>query len=235
MFHAEIEDSQDHSHDDPTKYSTFLDSRPQGMEYEAIKLIISLQRKYPKLRCHIVHLSASNALPLIRQARAEGIKLTVETTFHYLSLISEDIPDGRPDFKCCPPIRDKGNRELLWEAVKDGTIDFVVSDHSPCVASLKHLDDGNVMEAWGGISGLGLGLHLLWEEGIRRGLSVGHIVRLLSENSAEHAGLGGVKGRIASGFDADFVIWDPRSKTHVRLESFHLSYCSPVFDVRVLD
>src|ERR1700749_1866600 len=136
MFHSEVdnvEEEETHSHSNsnsviepPTKYSTFLNSRPQQMEYEAIKLIISLQRSYPNLRCHIVHLSASSALPLIRKAKADGINLTVETTFHYLSLVSDEIPDGRPDFKCCPPIRDKCNRELLWEAVKDGTIDCIV-------------------------------------------------------------------------------------------------------------
>jgi len=219
MFHAELDISENHSHSEPTKYSTFLNSRPQRMEYDAIQLIISLQRSYPDLRCHIVHLSASDALPLIRAAKADGIKLTVETTFHYLSLISEDVPDGRPEFKCCPPIRDNGNRELLWRAVKDGTIDCVVTDHSPCVASLKSLDAGNIMEAWGGISGLGFGLHLLWDEGRRRGLSVGHIARLLSETPAEHAGLKGVKGRIATGYDADFVIWDPEAGTQVKKET----------------
>lgn len=223
MFHAEVEGTESHTQGELTKYKTFLDSRPQIMEYEAIKLIISLQCSYPNLRCHIVHLSASNALPLIRQAKAEGIKLTVETTFHYLSLVSNDIPNGKPEFKCCPPIRDKTNRELLWEAVRDGTIDCVVSDHSPSVASLKKLEEGNIMDAWGGISGLGFGLHLLWEEGLRRGLSVGHIVRLLSEKSAEHAGLVGVKGKISVGYDADFVIWDPKGETHVsQLIVFHI-------------
>jgi len=102
--------------------------------------------------------------------------------------------------------------------VKDCTIDFVISDHSPCVASLKKLDEGNIMEAWGGISGLGFGLHLLWEEGIRRGLSAGQISRILSENSANHAGLKGIKGCIAPGYDADFVIWDPDDKTEIKKE-----------------
>jgi allantoinase len=185
------------------------------MEFEAIKFIISLQRSYPELRCHIVHLSAADALPLIRQAKKEGMNLTVETAFHYLSFVAEDIPLGRPDFKCCPPIRDKKNRELLWEAIIDGTIDFVVSDHSPCVAELKKLEEGNFMDAWGGISGLGLGLHLLWEEARRRGLSPSRIAELLSEKPAEHAGLAGVKGRIAPGYDADLVIWDPEGSTQV--------------------
>jgi len=221
MFHAELDNASpnNHTHLPPTEYSTFLTSRPEEMEYEAIKLIISLQRSHPNLRCHIVHLSASSALPLIRQAKSEGINLTVETTFHYLSLTAENIPHGRPEFKCCPPIRDERNRELLWEAVKDGTIDFVVSDHSPCVASLKKLEEGNIMEAWGGISGLGLGLHLLWEEGLRRGLSVGQISRLLSENPAKHAGLEGIKGCIAPGYDADFVIWNPDGKTEIKKEA----------------
>ena len=215
MFHAELEVERSKASDHPTHYSTFLNSRPEQMEYDAIEKIIELQRSYPSLHCHIVHLSASSALPLIRKAKKEGLNLTVETTFHYLCLSADEIPDGKPQFKCCPPIRDKRNRDLLWKAVIDGTIDMVVSDHSPCVASLKRLDDGNVMEAWGGISSLGFGLYLLWEEGLQRGLSVGRIVQLLSENPARLAGLQGhvgpKKGQIAEGYNADFVIWDPNS------------------------
>jgi allantoinase len=159
MFHAELDGTNDTSRTAetalPTKYSTFLASRPQQLEKDAISLITDLQVSFPALRCHIVHLSAAEALPQIRQAREAGLKLTVETCFHYLCLSSDEIPDGQPQFKCCPPIRESVNREKLWDALKDGLIDFVVSDHSPCIAELKRLDSGNIMEAWGGISTLG--------------------------------------------------------------------------------
>jgi len=196
--------------DDPSHYSTFLKSRPPQLETDAIKLVIELQKEHPTLRSHIVHLSAAEALPLIREAKANGLNITVETCFHYLCLNSEDVPNGHPEFKCCPPIRDDSNRQALWEALEEGTIDCVVSDHSPCVASLKRVDtDGDFMSAWGGISTLGLGLSLLWTEGQKRGLPIGKIIEWTSTNSARHASLGEIKGSLSVGYDADFIFWDP--------------------------
>ena len=221
LFHAELDRPSTPDDDSGTSdvsakantfYTTFLSSRPQRLETDAIDLITRLQRKHPSLRCHIVHLSASSALPLIRAARDSGLKLTVETCFHYLCLSSDNIPDGHPEFKCCPPIREHSNRELLWEALQDGVIDCVVSDHSPCVVELKNLDEGDVMGAWGGISTLGLGLSLLWTEARKRGLTVNQIVHWTSSKSAEHAGLGETKGRLAVGYDADLIIWDPEAQ-----------------------
>lgn len=214
LFHAELEDSShpeavDYTSEERTHYKTFLSSRPDSLEVDAISLITQLQEKYPSLRCHIVHLSASSALPIIRAAKARGSKLTVETCFHYLCLAADTIPNGHPEYKCCPPIRDETNRNLLWEALLDGTIDCIVSDHSPCVAKLKKLDEGDVMSAWGGISSLGLGLSLVWTEGMKRGATAGQIMRWVSQKTAEHAGLSGSKGTIAIGHDADLVVWDP--------------------------
>ena len=221
-FHAELNTPEGPlpnvtSHNQ-THYSTFLASRPQYLEVNAISLITQLQAHSPSLRCHIVHLSAASALPIIRKAKAEGAKLTVETCFHYLCLSSDEIPDGKPEFKCCPPIRDNVNRELLWEALKDGTIDFVVSDHSPCVADLKKLDEGDIISAWGGISTLGLGLSLLWTEiqKTQKGVSLSQIVEWTSRATAEHAGLGAMKGAIKVGADADIVFWDPEAEFQVR-------------------
>lgn len=181
----------------------------------AISLIIKLLREYPNLRCHIVHLSAAAAIPLIRDARAEGLPLTVETCFHYLCLAAEDIPSGHAEFKCCPPVRENANRDQLWDALKEGLIDFVVSDHSPCTLDLKRLDDGNLMAAWGGISTLGLGLSLLWTEGQKRGVSISNIVEWTSKNTAEHAGLGKCEGQIAVDYDGDLIIWDSEHKYEV--------------------
>lgn len=209
-------DEHDHlSNANPTLYHTFLHSRPQSLETAAIALITRLHAQYPTLRLHIVHLSASQALPLIRAAKNSGLPLTVETCFHYLTLDSGVIPDGRPEFKCCPPIRDAINRDELWDALKNGEIDCVVSDHSPCVAELKRVGEGDIMGAWGGISTLGLGLNLLWTEGRKRGFGVRDVVRWCCESTAKHVGLQDVKGSLRVGMDADLVVWDPEAEVKV--------------------
>ncbi|KAK7053281.1 Allantoinase [Paramarasmius palmivorus] len=219
LFHAELEEESAGqatvTEQDRTSYHTFLQSRPQDLEINAISLITKLQKSYPSLRCHIVHLSAASALPIIKAARASGAKLTVETCFHYLCLASDDIPKGRPEFKCCPPIREAHNCDKLWAALKDGTIDCVVSDHSPCVAELKCFNDGDIMGAWGGISSVGLGLSLLWTEGRKRGVGISDISKWTSLNTARHAGLDNIKGKLAVGYDADMVIWDPEAEFEV--------------------
>lgn len=219
LFHAELDSGtppNDADECDPRQYSTFLKSRPPQWEVDAIRLIADLQRQYPSLHCHIVHLSAADALSILREAKAAGLKLTAETCFQYLCLSDVDVPVGHPEFKCCPPIRDRQNRDRLWEALQDGTLSFVVSDHSPCVASLKALDTGDFMTAWGGISTLGLGLSLLWTEGRRRGVPLAKIVEWTSVNTAKHAGLADSKGAIREGFDADFAIFDPTASFEVR-------------------
>ncbi|TFK44719.1 hypothetical protein BDQ12DRAFT_593525 [Crucibulum laeve] len=226
LFHAELDDtasgdSKTGTLSDPTLYTTFLDSRPQQLETDAISLITRLQKEYPNVHCHIVHLSASSALPLVRSAKAAGLNLTVETCFHYLCLAAGDIPNGHPEFKCCPPIRESANKELLWDALKEGLIDCVVSDHSPCVAELKKLDEGDIMSAWGGISTLGLGLSLLWTEGTRRGISIRQIVNWTSKRTAEHARLGDRKGQLKIGYDGDFILWDPEATFMVTKESLN--------------
>lgn len=220
MFHAELQDGNDDAKpSNPRDYSTFLSSRPQKLETNAISLIVKLQKNFPSLRCHIVHLSAASALPLIRSAKAAGLPLTVETCFHYLCLSAEDIPVGHTEFKCCPPVREAFNRDLLWDALKEGLIDCVVSDHSPCVLSLKILEDGDIMAAWGGVSTLGLGLSLLWTEGQKRGVSLSQVIDWMSKKTADHAGLGYRKGQLKEGYDGDFVLWDPEAEFEVKGES----------------
>ncbi|KAG8904499.1 hypothetical protein FRB99_001632 [Tulasnella sp. 403] len=234
LYHAELDilqpskavtSSAPADQSDPANYQTFLSSRPPTLETSAISLVISLHRTRPSLRGHIVHLSTSTALPSIRAAKSSNINLTVETCFHYLCLTAEYIPHGHPEFKCCPPIRDNANRQELWDALLDGTIDCVVSDHSPCVASLKRVDtDGDFMQAWGGISTLGLGLSLLWTEAhknekLKGKVGIADIVRWTSEKTAEHASLQGVKGALAVGYDADIVVWDPDVELKVTKDS----------------
>jgi allantoinase len=225
MFHAELDTGiqvgdrvRNTEQEDGSLYTTFLNSRPPTLETSAIDMIIALHKRFPGFRGHIVHLSAADALPAIKNARAAGHPLTVETCFHYLCLTSESIAKGRPEFKCCPPIRDAGNRDRLWEALLDGTIDCVVSDHSPCVAELKRVEtDGDFLSAWGGISTLGLGMSLLWTEGRKRGVKPGVLLSWMTERTARIAGLQESKGMICVGMDADFAVFDPE-------ETFKVSY-----------
>ncbi|CAE6456646.1 unnamed protein product [Rhizoctonia solani] len=223
LFHAEMDGPvNDPGKSDPTDYDTFLKSRPESFETDAIKLIVKLLQKYPLLRCHIVHLSAHSAIPIIRHARRElKLPLTVETCFHYLTIASNEIPKGQTQFKCCPPVRGAENQEKLWEALLDGTIDMVVSDHSPCVAELKKLESGDFMEAWGGISTLGLGLSLLSTAAKKRGIEFERVLTWCSTNTALHAGLADRKGGIAVGKDADLAVWDADVEFTVTKESLN--------------
>ncbi|KAG1752949.1 hypothetical protein EDB19DRAFT_1670740 [Suillus lakei] len=223
IFHAEMQNASSPARHrlNPRSYQEFLSSRPKELEVDAITLIIRLQAMYPSVICHIAHLSAAAALPIIRAAKDRGLKLSVETCFHYLCLSAEDIPDGATEYKCTPPIRKDSNRNLLWDALVDGTIDCVVSDHSPCLIEMKGLERGDFMEAWGGVSSLGLGLSLLWTEGKKRGISLGQIIRWMSVKNAELAGLSGTKGQLKVGHDGDLVIWDPESEFKVSKEHLY--------------
>jgi allantoinase len=189
-------------------YASFLKSRPRAAENEAIDLVIKLCRE-TGCPIHIVHLSSSDALPALAKARAEGLPVTVETCPHYLTFAAEDIPDGATHFKCCPPIREQENREKLWSGLKDGIIDIVVSDHSPCPPSMKCLEAGDFFQAWGGISALQLSLPLVWTSARKRGCEMKDLVRWMCQGPAELIGLGDRKGRLAAGYDADIVVFDP--------------------------
>lgn len=205
---------------DPRKYDTFLRSRPRQSENEAIALMIRLCRE-TGARVHIVHHSSSDALPMLRSAKSEGLPLTAETCPHYLTFAAEDIPDGATHFKCCPPVRERENREQLWEAIKDGTIDMVVSDHSPCTPALKLLETGDFIDSWGGISALQFGLSVMWTNLRSRGSGLPDLVRLMSAQPSKLAILDGRKGKIAAGFDADIVVWDPETEFTVIPELIH--------------
>lgn len=195
------------SHASPRDYETYLRSRPQAAEDEAVALIIKLARKHGT-RCHIVHLSSATAIPLLRAAQADGVKVSAETCLHYLTFAAEDISAGATQYKCAPPIRDRQNREQLWEGLRSGVISMVVSDHSPCTPDLKKLKEGDFMQAWGGISSLQLGLSALWTEAKARGFDLQTVSRWNAAAPAELAGLASRKGQLVPGFDADLVIWD---------------------------
>uniref|UniRef100_A0A665UYS8 allantoinase n=1 Tax=Echeneis naucrates TaxID=173247 RepID=A0A665UYS8_ECHNA len=227
LFHAELdvqqttEESGDSSH-----YSTFLQSRPDCMEIEAVRIVTDLCLQY-RVRCHIVHLSSAKPLKLIKEARRAGAPLTVETTHHYLCLCAENIPAGATQFKCCPPIRGSHNQEQLWSALKAGQIDMVVSDHSPCTPDLKRLDSGDFTQAWGGISSLQFGLPLFWSSASKRGFQLADVVRLLSHNTAKLCSLDNRKGSLSPGYDADLVIWDPEREFEVEAGIHHKNKITP--------
>lgn len=221
LFHAERDVWEGKGETgDPCQYSTFLRSRPDVMETEAIRVVTELCLQY-RVRCHIVHLSSAKPLKLIEEARQAGAPLTVETTHHYLSLCAEDIPAGATQFKCCPPIRGSVNREQLWSALKAGQIDMVVSDHSPCTTDLKKLDSGDFTHAWGGISSLQFGLSLFWSSASKRGFQLPDVVRLLSQKTAQLCCLDSRKGCLAPSYDADLVVWDPEREFEIQEENIH--------------
>src|SRR5918995_3610270 len=188
-------------------YSDFLASRPRGSENVAIAHLIEAAR-HTGASVHLLHLSSSDAVPMLRTARREGIRMTVETCPHYLVFEAEAIADGATQFKCCPPIREAENRELLWKGLAEGVIDLVVSDHSPCVPELKRLDSGDFGVAWGGIASLQLSLPAVWTAARARGHRLVDVVRWMAEGPAEVAGLRR-KGRIALGGDADLCLFAP--------------------------
>jgi allantoinase len=194
-------------------YSIWLESRPRAAENEAISLLLRMSAEFGA-HVHIVHLSSSDAIPLLRKMKSQGTQISVETCPHYLTFSSEEISDGATEFKCAPPIREGKNREKLWAAIKDGTIDMIVTDHSPCPPEMKLRNEGDFLRAWGGIASLQLSLQAVWTEAHLRGYSLSHIARWMSAAPARLAGLSHRKGSIAPGYDADLVIFDSDASFH---------------------
>ena len=205
---------------DSRKYSTYLHSRPRASEDQAVALAARLCAE-TGARTHIVHHSSSDALPILRDSRRRGAKLTAETCPHYLHFAAEEIPDGRTEFKCAPPIRERENREALWAALGEGLLDLVASDHSPCTPQLKALEQGEFDRAWGGVSGLELALPVTWTEASARGHSILQLAKWMCEGPTRLAGFEGVKGKIAAGHDADLVIFADAETQVVRGEGIH--------------
>lgn len=219
LFHAElpgpIETAMSAAAAEPARrYTTWLTSRPAQAEDDAVELLTRLCRELGA-RVHVVHLSSAGALRLLRQAKREGLPVSVETCPHYLSFAAEEIRDGSTEFKCAPPIRERENRERLWSALGDGTIDLVASDHSPCPPQMKAREDGDFLRAWGGIASLQLVLPVLWTAARQRGYTPGDLVKWLSQGPARMLGLNGRKGTIGTGYDADLVVWDPEATFRV--------------------
>ena len=190
-----------------SRYADFVASRPPEAEVRAVVTVLDAARR-TGARVHILHLSAAEVLPVLAEAKAEGIRVTAETCPHYLTLSAEAVPDGATAYKCCPPIRDEANRDALWQGLRDGVLDCVVSDHSPCTGELKRPDTGDFAAAWGGIASVQLGLPVVWTAARARGVALAEVVTWMARRPADLAGLVH-KGRIAVGADAERVAFDP--------------------------
>lgn len=216
LVHAELAEAIDRAVEDLKdadwrQYNTYLQSRPDEAELDAIRMMIGLCRRYG-FRLHIVHLSTAQAIEELRAARAEGLPITVETCPHYLYFAAEEIRDGATELKCAPPIRSKENREALWRALREGVIDMVVTDHSPCPPEMKRQETGRFDLAWGGIASLSVALAAIHTEAARRGFGLEEIARWMSAAPASLAGIGDHAGALAAGREASFVLFDPEAE-----------------------
>lgn len=238
LFHAELDQGETRGKPEGPSYDLFLRSRPKVWENNAIEQLIAFAKKH-KAKTHIVHLSSAEALPSIREAKAAGIPISAETCPHYLLLSDRSVEQFEPHaentlFKCCPPIREEKNRHALWNGLLAGTIDFIVSDHSPCTPTLKHFGENDFAKAWGGISSLQYSLPLLWTEGQKFSVPLPKLAEWLSTKPAKLAGLEAKKGAIAVGHDADFLVFDPKVEwTITPQETYHRHKGSPYLGRKV--
>jgi allantoinase len=204
-------------------YATYLQSRPDSAELAAIDLLVKLSQEFG-CHIHIVHLATASALEKLRDAKRRGLPITVETCPHYLHFSSDTIPDGSTVHKCAPPIRNRENREGLWQGLRDGTLDLVATDHSPCPPDMKKIELGDFRAAWGGISSLSLALPVMWTEAQRLGFALSNIAQWMAAGPAKLGGLDHKKGRLAPGYDADFVIFDPDAEWTVTPADLHFRH-----------
>ncbi len=204
----------------PDRYATWLNSRPPYMETSAVALMIDLAERYG-CRTHVVHVACGQAAELVREARGRGVPITAETCPHYLTFCADEIGVGETEYKCAPPIRDRIERERLWQALAEGTLDLVATDHSPCPPAMKLQDAGDFLAAWGGIASLELSRSVMWTEARARDFTPVDLARWMSSAPARLAGLENQKGAIVPGLDADLVVWDPEAQWVVDPRRLH--------------
>jgi len=238
LVHAELQGPIDEATErlegrDWRKYATYLASRPDEAELHAIAAMLELCRKH-RFRLHIVHLATMKALEMLRAAKAEGLPVTVESCPHYLHFAAEEIADGATAWKCAPPIRSAANREGLWAGLREGVIDLVATDHSPCPPEMKRLETGAFNRAWGGIAGLQAALPVMWTECVERGLKLNDLARWMSAAPARLAGLQERAGALRAGRDANFVVLDAEAEFEMRAEALlHRHKVSPYVGERL--
>ena len=209
-----------------TSYKTYLASRPKQWENDAVDLMIQLCRKH-HCKTHIVHVSSAEALIKIQQAKEEDLPITAETCAHYIYFSADDIPDANSLYKCAPPIREKENNELLKDALVNGVLDFITTDHSPAPPDIKEIETGNLQKAWGGIAGLQFLLPAAWTT-MKEKISIEKFIPLLTEHPAEFLQVDKQKGKLAVGYDADLIVWNPEEKFEVKAgDILHRYNCSP--------
>jgi allantoinase len=218
LVHCELSDDSSQMTGDGRSYQNYLASRPKKWEDDAIALMIRLCGEF-NCRTHIVHLSSAGSIGQISKAKQCGLPLTVETAQHYLYFNAEYIPDGKTQYKCAPPVREKQNNEMLWQALKDGIIDFVATDHSPAPPEMKEIASGDLMKAWGGIASIQFALPVLWTAARQHGCSVEDISKWLCNNPSQL--IRKSKGKIQKGFDADLIIWDSTASFTVTENIIH--------------
>jgi allantoinase len=212
------------------RYASFLQSRPDAAEEDAVGLVVDTAAA-SGARAHIVHVSSANVLPMLADARRAGIPVTAETCPHYLTFTAEAIPDGGTEFAACPPVRDAANRDRLWDGLLDGTLDMVVSDHSPCSPKLKA--DGDFGQAFGGVSSLQVGPGAVWAHAAQRGFGLPDLSRWMAQQPAALAGFAD-RGSIAPGLRADLCAFDPDAETPVHTDDLlHRHRVSPYDGVTV--
>ncbi len=220
LVHCELTDELLRATGDNRSYQNYMSSRPKEWEDEAITMMIRLCEEF-NCRVHIVHLSSANSIEQIIKAKEKGLPITVESAQHYLYFNAETIKDGQTQFKCAPPIRENENNDQLWQALKDGVIDLVATDHSPSTPTLKELESGDFMKAWGGIASLQLALPVLWTKAREKGFTIDFIAKWLCENPAKLIGKSTTKGKIAIGYDADLIVVDIDSSFVVTENMLH--------------
>lgn len=233
LVHAELASNGVQPVGSSRRYYDYLATRPRQWENDAVALLIPLAEMYG-CRIHIVHVSSADVIPMVQRAKDKGIAITAETCPHYLCFAAEEIPDGATEFKCAPPIRERENNEKLWDALKSGVLDFVVSDHSPSPPELKLKETGDFLHAWGGIASLQLGLAAVWTAARQRGFSLNDLCAWMSERPARLLGLQSRKGAIAPGLDADLVVWNPDETFVVEQAIIHHRHKLTPFNGRTL-
>ncbi len=187
----------------------YLESHQPYTELEAIERFVFLMKLAPGIKGHIVHMSIPQGAEVIKQAKKQGVDISVETCPQYLALTDEDLLRIGGVAKCDPPVRSKELVEELWKSVLDGTIDIIGSDHSPhpYEKKLGFIEEFDKISE--GVTSIQTLLPVMLTEGVhKREMTLNHLVALTSYNVARRFGLLPYKGQLEPGSDADFIVLD---------------------------